>query len=82
MLARVLTMYILDEEKSGLMQFIEKIKEEILEVIEDFTEFFVGIKEFLYDGAVEKFGEMPVNILVIGIGFLLIMLIFLKIVNK
>ena len=82
MLAKLLTIYTLDEEKSGFMKFLEGLKEECLEIIEDFGEFFIGIKEFLYDGAVEKFGEMPVNILLIGAGFLLIMLIFIKIVNK
>lgn len=82
MLAKLLTIYTLEEEKSGIMKFLEGLKDEFLEVLEEFGEFFIGIKEFLYDGAVEKFGEMPVNLLLIGAGFLLIMLIFLKIVNK
>ncbi|MGN1338551.1 MAG: hypothetical protein ACI4WW_08780 [Candidatus Coprovivens sp.] len=82
MLAKLLTIYTLEEEKSGIMKFLEGLKNEFLEALEDFSEFFIGIKEFLYDGSVEKFGEMPVNILLIGLGFLLIMLIFIKIVNR
>lgn len=82
MLAKLLTIYTLEEEKSGIMKFLEGLKDELLEVLEEIGEFFIGIKEFLYEGAVEKFGEMPDNILLIGAGFLLIMLIFIKIVNK
>lgn len=82
MLAKLLTIYTLEEEKSGIMKFLEGLKDEFLEVLEEFGEFFIDIKEFLYDGAVEKFGEMPVNLLLIGALFLLIMLLFLKIVNR
>ena len=82
MLANLLKIYTLNEENSWFKDFLEGLKEECLEIIESFTDFLMGIKEVAYDGAVEKFGEMPVNILLIGFGFLVLMLIFLKVVNK
>jgi hypothetical protein len=82
MLANLLKIYTLNEENSWFKDFLEGIKEECLEIIDGFADFFMGIKEVVYDGAVEKFGEMPVNILLIGLGFLVLMLLFLKVVNK
>ena len=82
MLAKLMKLYILESEKSGIMQFLEQIKDEFIEIFEDFGEFFSGIKEFLYDGAVEKFGEMPVTMAIIAFSALIIMLLFFKFVNK
>lgn len=82
MLSNFMKIYFLAAEKSGFEKFIEGLREEFLDIVEDFTDFFVGIKESFYDMAIEKFGEMPVNLLLLGILFLAIMLIFLKIVNK
>ena len=77
----VLNLYLLDKEKSGIMKFLEGLKEDLLDVIEDFGDFFMDIKDVVYGGLVDKVGETPVNLLLIGLGFLVIMLVCLKIIN-
>lgn len=77
----VLNLYLLDKEKSGIMKFLEGLKEDLLDVIEDFGDFFMDIKDFIYGGLVDKVGETPVNLLLIGGAFLIIMLVCLKIIN-
>ena len=76
-----LNLYLLDKEKSGIMKFLEGLKEDLLDVIEDFGDFFMDIKDVVYGGLVDKVGETPVNLLLIGLGFLVIMLVCLKIIN-
>lgn len=76
-----LNLYLLDKEKSGIMKFLEGLKEDLLDVIEDFGDFFMDIKDVVYGGLVDKVGETPVNLLLIGVGFLVIMLVCLKIIN-
>ena len=77
----VLNLYLLDKEKSGIMKFLEGLKEDLLDVIEDFGDFFMDIKDIVYGGLVDKVGETPVNLLLIGGAFLIIMLVCLKIIN-
>ena len=77
----VLNLYLLDKEKSGIMKFLEGLKEDLLDVIEDFGDFFMDIKDVVYGGLVDKVGETPVNLLLIGGAFLIIMLVCLKIIN-
>lgn len=76
-----LNLYLLDKEKNGIMKFLEGLKEDLLDVIEDFGDFFMDIKDVIYGGLVDKVGETPVNLLLIGLGFLVIMLVCLKIIN-
>lgn len=62
-------------------QFLEGLKEDFEDLLRDFMRFFESIKELVYDNLVDKFGETPINILMMGIGFLLLMLILSKIIN-
>ena len=62
--------------------FIDEFTKELGEIWKDIGDFFVGIKEITYDPLVSKFGEMPVNLLGIGIIVVLIMVILLKIINR
>ena len=78
---KALNLYLLDKEKSGIMKFLEGLKEDLLDVIEDFGDFFMDIKDVVYGGLVDKVGETPVNLLLIGGAFLIIMLVCLKIIN-
>ena len=62
-------------------KFLEGLKEDFEDLLRDFMRFFESIKELVYDNLVDKFGETPINILLMGIGFLLLMLILSKIIN-
>lgn len=62
-------------------QFLEGLKEDFEDLLRDFVKFFESIKELVYDNLVDKFGETPINIMLMGIGFLLIMLILSKIIS-
>ena len=62
--------------------FFEGLKEDFQDLLKDFERFFLSIKEMVYDNLVDKFGATPINILLMGIGFLLIMLILSKIISN
>ena len=51
--------YLLKAENS----FLEGLKADFEDMIQDFVRFFQSIKELVYDNLVDKFGEFPVNIL-------------------
>ena len=81
MMLKALNLYVLSKE-NGFTKFLEGLKKDFLEVIEDFKDFFISIKEFVYDGLVERFGETPVNMLLLAAVFLIIMLIIIKLINR
>ncbi len=62
--------------------FWEEVQFELKDMIETIQEFFIMIKENTYDALVVRFGADAVNILLIGIGVVLIMIICLKIINR
>lgn len=62
-------------------KFLEGLKEDFEDLLQDFMRFFESIKELVYDNLVDKFGETPINIMLMGVGFLLLMLILSKIIS-
>lgn len=70
--------YLLKAENS----FLEGLKEDFEDLLRDFAKFFESIKELVYDNLVDKFGETPINILLLGLGFLMLMLVLAKIIGN
>ena len=64
------------------LSFFEGLKEDFEDVLRDFTRFFQSIKEMVYDNLVDKFGATPINMLLMGLGFLILMLILSKIISN
>ena len=62
--------------------FLEGLKEDFEDLLRDFMRFFESLKEMVYDNLVDKFGATPINILLMGLGFLLLMLILSKIISN
>ena len=62
--------------------FGEELIYEIKELFRDFANFFVMIKENTYDVLCANFGADIVNLFAIAIGFLLIMIIAMAIINR
>ena len=78
---KLLNLYLLSEQ-NGFKKFLEGLKKDFLEVIEDFKKFFISLKEMTYDVLVAKFGETPINMLLLGLLFLVIMIVIIKIINR
>ena len=78
---KLLNLYLLSEE-NGFKKFLEGLKKDFLEVIDDFKKFFISLKEMTYDVLVAKFGETPINLLLLGLLFLIIMLVIIKFINR
>lgn len=81
MILNMLTIYALRKENNWLLDFLEGLKEDFMNILDDFGDLFISIKEIVYDGLVDKFGAMPINMLLILICFVAVVLIFLKIFN-
>jgi hypothetical protein len=77
----MLTIYALKTEKNWLLDFLEGLKDDFMKIVEDFGDVFISLKEIVYDGLVDKFGAMPINMLLIAVAFIAIILIFLKLFN-
>lgn len=77
---KLLNLYLLSQE-SGVKDFLDGLKKDFLEVVEDFKKFFISLKEMTYDVLVTKFGETPINMLLLALLFIIIMLIIIKIIN-
>ena len=78
---KLLNLYLLSEQ-NGFKKFWEGLKKDFFEVIEDFKKFFISLKEMTYDVLVAKFGETPINMLLLGLLFLVIMIVIIKIINR
>lgn len=81
MILNMLTIYALKTEKNWLLDFLEGLKDDFMKIVEDFGDVFISLKEIVYDGLVDKFGAMPINMLLIAVAFIAIILIFLKLFN-
>ena len=81
MILNMLTIYSLKTEKNWLLDFLEGLKDDFMKIVEDFGDVFISLKEIVYDGLVDKFGAMPINMLLIAVAFIAIILIFLKLFN-
>jgi hypothetical protein len=77
----MLTIYALREENNWLLDIIEGLKEDFLKIVNDFGDFFISIKELVYDNLVNKFGAMPINMILIALVFIIVILLFLKLMN-
>ena len=81
MILNMLTIYALKTEKNWLLDFLEGIKDDFMKIVEDFGDVFISLKEIVYDVFVDKFGVMPINMLLIEVALIVIILIFLKLFN-
>lgn len=63
------------------MSFLDEIKFELKDMIETIIDFFLLIKENTYDILVYNFGADVINLLLIGIGTILVIFLLLKIIN-
>jgi hypothetical protein len=81
MILNMLTIYALREENNWLLDIIEGLKEDFLKIVNDFGDFFISIKELVYDNLVNKFGAMPINMILIALVFIIVILLFLKLMN-
>lgn len=59
----------------------EEIEFELKDIITTIKDFFIMIKENTYDVLVSNFGADIVNILLLGIGIVLVIFILLKLIN-
>ena len=71
-------MYILKDNRS----FSEIIKEQLQNIWYEIVDFFVLIKENTYDLLCTVFDPTIVNLLLVGIGVVLIMVIAMAIINR
>lgn len=78
---KLLNLYLLSQE-NGFKDFLDGLKKDFFEVIEDFKKFFISLKEMTYDVLVTKFGETPINMLLLALLFIIIMLIIIKFINR
>ena len=62
--------------------FGDKISGEFEDIGRSIADFFKMIKSYTYDPLCELWGESVVNLLGIGIGTVLIMIILIKIINR
>ncbi len=62
--------------------FWEQLKDEVKDVIDMFSDFFLMIKEVTYDVLANRVGGDIVNMFLIGIGVVAVMLICLAIINR
>ena len=81
MILKMLTIYALKKENNWLLDFLEGLKEDFMDIVNDIGDLFISLKELVYDGLVDKFGAMPINMLLILIIFVVILLVFIKIFN-
>lgn len=78
---KLLNLYLLSQE-NGVKDFLDGLKKDFLEVVEDFKKFFISLKEMTYDVLVTKFGETPINMLLLALLFIIIILIIIKFINR
>ena len=78
---KLLNLYLLSQE-NDFKKFLDGLKKDFFEVIEDFKKFFISLKEMTYDVSVTKFGETPINMLLLALLFIIIMLVIIKFVNR
>lgn len=81
MILNMLTIYALKKENNWFLEFLEGLKEDLMDILNDIGDIFISFKELVYDGLVEEFGAMPINLLLLGIIFTIIILVFLKLIN-
>lgn len=78
---KLLNLYLLSQE-NDFKKFLDGLKKDFFEVIEDFKKFFISLKEMTYDVLVTKFGETPINMLLLALLFIIIMLVIIKFINR
>ena len=71
-------MYILKDNRG----FGEIIKEQLQSIWREIVDFFVLIKENTYDLLCEIFDPTIVNLLLVGIGVVLIMVVAMAVINR
>ena len=81
MILNMLTINALKTEKNWILDFLEGLKDDFMKIVEDFGDVFISLKEIVYDGLVDKFGAMPINMLLIAVAFIAIILVLLKLFN-
>jgi len=62
--------------------FLDQVKEEFNEVLQDFIEIFEMLKDLTYGNLEKLLGPDIALMLVIGVGAILVMIICLKIINR
>lgn len=62
--------------------FFDQLKQEFMEVGKMLKEFFLMIKEVTYDVAANAIGADTLNLLLIGVGTVVVIMILLAIINK
>lgn len=63
-------------------RFWKDLRHEVMELFEDIFDFFILIKENTYDVLCANYGTEIVNLLGLGLIFLIVMIVAMKIINR
>ncbi len=67
---------------TNMSRFLTTIKDEFIDAFADIKDFFIGIYDTIFNFLAKMFGEQFATITLIGIGFVILMIVLIKLMNR